>query len=234
MPNLVYSEGGIKIFCGDSTEMIYKWGNYGDQFPDVLITDPPYGMAYRVHNGTKFDTDNHEVVANDRDTVVRDQILEQYKELPALVFGIWSQPRPAGVKMLVVWDKITELGSGDLSLPWKPNHEEIYVIGRGFTGYRGSGVLHHKPVLNRNRTHPTEKPLGLLTALIEKCPKDWVVFDPFMGTGSTLVAAKALGRRAVGCELRDDYCEIAGQRLDSVMPMELPEQGFQERQEGML
>jgi|SRR6185437_13075463 len=62
--------------------------------------------------------------------------------------------------------------------------------------------------------HPTQKPLGILRPLIEySCPLDGVVLDCFMGSGSTLVAAKDAHRRAIGIEIEERYCEIAAERL---------------------
>src|ERR1039458_6930744 len=93
---------------------------------------------------------------------------------PALVFGRWSIPRPAGTRMVLTWDKGEHVGMGDLTLPWKPNTEEVYVIGSGFIGHRGSSVLHYLAragtVANGGaRVHPTEKPVGLMAALLAKC-----------------------------------------------------------------
>lgn len=62
--------------------------------------------------------------------------------------------------------------------------------------------------------HPTQKPLGILRPLIEhSCPPGGLVLDPFMGSGSTLLAARDMGRRAIGIEIDESYCEIAVQRL---------------------
>ena len=70
--------------------------------------------------------------------------------------------------------------------------------------------------------HPTQKPTGILRPIITaSCPPGGVVLDPFMGSGSTLVAAKEAGRRAIGIEIDERYCEIAVQRLaQEILPME--------------
>ncbi len=66
--------------------------------------------------------------------------------------------------------------------------------------------------------HPTEKPLGILTPLIEySCPPGGLVLDLFMGSGSTLDAARRVGRRAIGIEIEERYCEIAAKRLSQEM-----------------
>jgi DNA modification methylase len=102
-----------------------------------------------------------------------------------------------------------------MDLPWKPSHQEIYVLGKGFQGRRDSDVLTFAPVqamASNGRLHPHEKPVSLMHALINKCPPG-VIADPFTGSGSTLVAAKQLGRKSIGVELEERYCEIAAKRL---------------------
>jgi site-specific DNA-methyltransferase (adenine-specific) len=157
-------------------------------------------------------------IEGDKDTALRDWILEQWGDRPALVFGTWRIPRPARTRARLIWDTKGALGMGDLSLPWKPSDQEIYVLGKGFKGRRTSNVISCPPVQSmakNGRLHPHEKPVALLAAddLMGKCPPHWTIADPTAGVGSVLVAAKMLGRRAIGVELRERYCEIAARRL---------------------
>lgn len=177
----------------------------------MLVTDPPYGISYR---SGQYGTLPRRI-DGDHDTAMRDVVLGWWGDRPALVFGSWKAERPKTTRMVLIWDTKGALGMGDLSLPWKPSHQEIYVLGSGFRGRRTSDVLTFAPVQSmatNGRTHPHEKPVALMSALIAKCPPGYVI-DPFMGTGATLVAAAKAGRRAFGIEINERYCEIAAKRL---------------------
>ena len=142
------------------------------------------------------------------------------KGIPALVFGSRRVPQPEGTRTTLIWDKGPALGMGALDLPWKPSHHEIYVIGKGFVGHRGNDVLTYPPVQSMARTgrvHPNEKPVPLMRELIAKCPLG-TVFDPFMGSGSTGIAAIQEGFSFVGCEQQAEYIEIARRRIAKVLP----------------
>ena len=112
---------------------------------------------------------------------------------------------------------------GYLAMPWGTSHEEIHVIGRGWnlqqTGQKRVGsiitCLSRASGAGGEATlygHPTPKPVPLMEALIQRYPPG-VVADPFAGSGSTLVAARNLGRKAIGVELEERYCEIIAKRL---------------------
>jgi hypothetical protein len=190
---------------------------------DVMVTDPPYGIQFESNRrGDRWEVTSSlsrtVSIVGDDDTSLRDSVLLGWGNKPALVFGTWKTPRPSNVCHVLTWDKGDHLGMGDLSLPWRPNTEEIYVIGSGFRGHRGTSVLRFPgPVswASRGRTHPHEKPVALLRALIEKCPQG-TILDPFMGSGTTLRAAKDLGRKAIGIEIEERYCEIAARRLSQM------------------
>lgn len=207
-----YADDHVTLYHGDALDLDFDaWWTEAD----VLVTDPPYGIDYR--SGSRR-VALARSIAGDADTSVRDRALgfwEQTPGRPALVFGTWRRPRPALTRALLVWDTKGALGMGDLSLPWKPSHQEVYVLGSGFTGRRDSDVITCAPVQSlgyNGREHPHEKPVDLLMRLLDKCPPG-VVADPFAGAGSTLVAAKRLGRKAIGVELEERYCEIIAKRL---------------------
>lgn len=203
-----YSEDGVEIYHADCRHL-WRWVD-----ADVLVTDPPYGVSFDCGWENKF---QGVTIANDSTVEARDEMLRTWNGKPALVFGSWKAPRPPQTKAVLVWDKGT-VGMGDLSIPWFPCIEEIYVLGEGWVGSRSSAVMRH---VVRNHHHPTEKPEALMASLIAKCPPG-VVADPFMGSGTTLVAAKRLGRKAIGIELEEKYCEIAAKRLaQGALPLEM-------------
>lgn len=195
-----YYEGdGITLYLGDCTK-ITAW-----LAADVLVTDPPYGMAHL--SGWKPNA-----IEGDATTEARDAVLRLWGDRPALVFGTWRCDRPAATRALLVWDKGEWPGMGDLKLPWGPSHEEVYVLGDGFVGAREGTVVRTNRVPAVRIDHPTPKPLPLMERLIAKCPPGTLA-DPFAGSGSTLLAARAQGRRAIGVEVEERYCELIACRL---------------------
>lgn len=178
---------------------------------DGLVTDPPYGVAYQSGRvPTRIDRPIH----GDKDLASRDTLLQAWGDKPAIVFGSWRKPRPARTRHRLIWSKGTDPGMGDLTMPWGNSDEEIYIIGKGWAGKRGSNILTFpKPPVSNRPDHPTPKPVPLMERLLEACPPEWTIIDPFTGSGSTLRAAKNLGRKCIGVEIEERYCEIAAQRL---------------------
>lgn len=198
--SLYYQDEFVTLYHGDCLSDHHEWLS-----ADVLATDPPYGVAYKSGWDNQF---KHVSIANDETLDARDSVVRGWgKVKPAIVFGTWKVRRPDGVKAVLIWDKGT-VGMGDLAIPWFPATEEIYIINKGWQGSRTSPVLRHHV---RNSFHPTQKPLSLMQTLIAKSVGETVA-DPFAGSGSTLLAARNLGRKAIGVELEERYCEVIAQR----------------------
>lgn len=209
-PEPYYQDDSVTIYHGDCREILPEIE------ADVLVTDPPYGMDFvAARRGDGWNSRWAGVkIAGDGTTAARDWVVERWGARPALVFGTWKVPAPAGVRETLVWDKVVSTGMGALDIPWRPSWESIYVLGHGFTGRRDHGVLRFSlPTLAPERKiHPTSKPVELMRYLITRCP-DGVILDPFMGAGTTLRAAKDLGRKAIGIEVEERYCAAAVDRL---------------------
>ena len=225
-----YDEDGITIYHGDCAELAPALGEF-----DLIVTDPPYGKEYQSNRWMQGGFD---VIEGDEDgaavvgllvDLVRNN-LRRYRHAyvfgpldlsPLVAEGLVQEP------VELIWDK-EMLGMGDLALPWASSHEAIQFLvgvksranvkkGEGKLAARlrrGSVLLCQRINAAATVRHPTEKPVRLLRELIESssCMDD-SVFDPFMGVGSTLVAAKLEGRTATGIEIREDYCAEAVRRL---------------------
>lgn len=221
--NPYYEKDGITIYHGDSLLETAAL----DIVPDVVLTDPPYGVSYfskrrkvkpvldRLENDTTlewlqeyFVTLSHKMAVNSAFyTFCSWHHVEKFKQ--AIIYADLK------IKNLIVWNKNNH-GTGDLYYAYAPKHELVWYA------MKGKKKLNRRPqdVLNfpkvASMVHATQKPLGLLEVFLSASmqPSD-LVFDPFMGVGSTLVAAKRLGFQAVGIELEERYCEEAARRLEN-------------------
>lgn len=199
--------GAATLYLGDCRDVLPTLGKV-----DAVVTDPPYGIAHSSNHGASWQGTQ---IAGDADVSVRDDVLAALSHVPAIVFGSWKRAKPVGVHTVLIWDKGDAAGMGDLSIPWKPNHEEIYIIGNGFAGRRDSAVLRHSVITweSQGRSHPHEKPVSLMTALIGKTIAQ-TILDPFMGSGTTGVAAVQMGRKFIGIEREPKYFDIACRRIE--------------------
>ena len=212
-----YADDAVTLYHGDCLE-VDAW-----LAADVLVTDPPYGMGYV--SGQRTATERADAIAGDDSPAARDAALAAWGDKkPAAVFGTWRVPPPPGeVQRLVWWKRGGGPGMGNLDMPWGTTHEDVYILGAGWdrasTGKKRSpSVMTTEDAMGSpnghvaRAGHPTAKPVGLLERIIERCPPG-VVADPFAGGGSTLLAARNLGRKAIGVELEERYCEVIAKRL---------------------
>lgn len=229
-----YEQDGITIYHGDCREILPTL-----DLVDLVLTDPPYGVNYesnfRQQTWGKIEGD-------DGSLDIAECISLTLRRLPPnrhiYVFGPLDLSSLAvGPTVELIWDK-GKVGSGDLSLPWGPSHERIaFAVHKPYQSMKanGGGRLAARlrqgsvircPKINNGRgatNHPTEKPTALLRQLIESssCFGE-TVLDPFMGSGSTLIAAQMEGRGAIGIELSEAHCETAVKRLQqTILPLEM-------------
>jgi DNA modification methylase len=208
--SIYYQDDLVTLYHGDCLEQT-EW-----LAAEVLVTDPPYGISWEAgalsdKRGTRASATQS--IASDESIDARDKALALWGKKYGLVFGTWKAPRPQGTTNVLIWHKANKQ-PGVLNHPFYSNHEEIYVLGRGFIGKPIQSVFttnEHRGSQPRLIGHPTPKPVGLMELLIAKT--SGVVADPFAGSGATLVAARNLGRKVVGVEMEEKYCEIIATRL---------------------
>ena len=212
--SLYYSDDSVQLYHGDCRELT-QWLDC-----DILVTDPPYGInlaSGSMHtSGKKMRVSKS--VKGDESTEIRDAVIELWQQRgSAIVFGSWRQPRPDDVTHRLIWYKKNAF-PGFRTAAFYPAEEEIYLIGKGWIGKPAQNVITTVEMrqgaggLAAITGHPTPKPVGLMETLINKCPPGSIA-DPFAGSGSTLLAARNSGRKAIGVELDESYCEIIANRM---------------------
>ena len=214
-----YDDGQVTIFHGDCREVLPLLS------ADLVVTDPPYAVEgailnpNRKTNGRSHNT-WHETPEWDG------EIDPEWCRLVCSVaptvawFGNWKRRLIVEAAMThpirceIVWSKDTHVGP---PCPAAMRDERIWLFSdSGIQPRHFETTVWDEPIIPTwaHRHHKNEKPLGLMKRLVRWLSDEGqAVLDPFCGSGTTLVAAKQLGRRAIGVEINERYCEIAANRL---------------------
>lgn len=215
-------DGLVTLYEGDCLEVLPHLGRV-----DAVITDPPYssggfnesgkaagskGTTKKEHRFIRGDT-----LSTDGYGELIRRVLRSSDAMAAYVFTDWRMwtttarsVELSGYRLrgMLVWNK----GCGGMGARWKAQHELI-CWGTKIVSEMGAG---HGNVISCSRTgntlHPTEKPVELLSILCGNAEGE-TILDPFMGSGTTGVAAVQLGRRFVGIEIEPKYFDIAVERI---------------------
>ena len=214
-----YSEDGITIYHGDCREVLPDLEKAG-----LLLTDPPYGLKVArkevFGNGVKRHMTG--LVAGkcikkrdygdadwDDEPCSQDLLEFCISRAPDQIIwgGNYFLLPPA--RCWLIWDKLrgdTYYADGEMA--WTSLDHTVRIF-----RYRWNGFLLEDESEREWRVHPTQKPVALIKWAILESSAAGLILDPFMGSGTTLRAAKDLGRRAIGIEIEEKYCEIAAKRL---------------------
>jgi site-specific DNA-methyltransferase (adenine-specific) len=212
-----YDEGGITIYHADCREVLPSIS------PDdvaLVLSDPPYGVSERTDRaakgrGNKAACHDFPPVHGD-DQPFNPTHLLRYPRLILWGANYYAHCLPPSPSW-VVWDKLDGLTTTQRPIGFDDNADcEVAWTNCGgparLIPHRWKGMLMRAETAQR--VHPTQKPVLLMAKLIEwrTDPGD-LVLDPYMGSGTTLRAAKDMNRRAIGIEIEERYCEIAAKRL---------------------
>lgn len=204
-PKPYYDEDGITIYHGDCRLILPHLPKV-----DLVLTDPPYGLADRWTGGTW----GANPMYADAKSWDRDIPHDAVKAIACLaqsviIWGgnLYALPQS---RCWLSWNKSSSMHTmADFELAWTnfDRPSKLWVEDRNPDG---------------KREHPTQKPLSLMTWCLGFAPQAQTILDPFMGSGTTLRAAKDLGRKAIGIEIELKYVEIAIKRLQQeVLPLDL-------------
>lgn len=223
LPTPYYERDGITIYCADCRDVL-------PHLPpvDLVLTDPPYGINLNTDNsrfsggtagnmakrGNGIGSANGQRIANDSGPFDPSFLTEYGRDQIVWGWNHYPDKLPRGA--CLVWLKRNDDAFGsflsDAETAWMSKGHGVYC----------RRDLSNNAIANE-RVHPTQKPEGLMRWCLDFFPKAQTILDPFMGSGTTLRAAMDLGRKAIGIEIEERYCEIAVKRLQqSVMRLEVP------------
>lgn len=217
-----YEEPDITIYHGDCRDILPHLGSV-----DLVLTDPPYGIGKMV-SGTMSNARLHKTKYAsfiDSEDYVKSVCIPAIEKCLMISKRMILTPGSRCLKFYPQWDSfgvfyapanvsMQRWGSGDC---WPIlYYGKPYDIGKKI--HKCSYVLTEPP---SSKFHPCAKPIKIWKKILEtRSQTTDIILDPFMGSGTTLRAAKDLGRKAIGIEIEEKYCEIAVRRLrQEVLPL---------------
>jgi site-specific DNA-methyltransferase (adenine-specific) len=217
LPVPYFQDESCTIYHGDCRELLPLI-----EPVDLVLTDPPYGLGELWQGGggsakSSWKFHPSEAQAWDHKMDDADIIYASLCGHAAIVWGGNNYMLPPS-RCWFIWDKKMndDWSTGQAELAWT-NLDRTNRVFR-----MAQGEAHARM---RQKDHPTQKPIELMRWCIQMAHTidPQTILDPFMGSGTTLRAAKDLGRKAIGIEIEERYCEIAARRLSqSVLPLEIP------------
>jgi hypothetical protein len=224
--NSYYDQDGITIYHGDCRDILPALDGIGE-----IVSDPPYGVSWQGMHSRKRDGYRGRRVNPRRfgeEAAVRfddepfDPSVILAVGVPVAITGAqyFYDRLPAGGS-LHCWNKRGDykpMCQGDADMIWCSREQASRVFNLVWRG-----LCRHAEHTERFE-HPVQKPVALMQWMIELCGKVDCICDPYMGSGSTLVAAKRMNLQAIGIEIEERYCEIAARRLaQGVFGFDTPE-----------
>jgi DNA modification methylase len=226
-PGDLWLLGKHRLLCGDSTKAEDVERLMDGETANLMVTDPPYGVDYA---GGQVNATKRERLKNDDDTEVFGKAL--CLALTAVPTGSWyvwhagkyAEPvyaaiRDCGyeVRALIVWNKL-KAHYGAPSAHYCQKHEPcLYAVNgsAGFIGASNEVTVWDIDQPSRNEYHPTQKPMECMARAIRNHDAP-LVYDPFLGSGTTLIAAEQLGRTCYGMEISPAYCDVIVKRWETL------------------
>ncbi len=199
-----YEDSAVTIYHGDAREIVLEVG-----VTEMIITDPPYGINYQ----SAWRTEWQRKPKIQGDMAFPQWVFTIHCTVAMFIFCRWDilcdLPNP---KSFIVWDKCRH-SMGDLAHEYGRQWEAIAFYPKKDHSFirRPIDIIRAPCVSPYHLMHPNEKPVEVITPLITA--HNGNILDPFMGIGTTLRAAKDLGRKAIGIEIEERYCEIAAKRM---------------------
>ena len=200
-----YQDDVATIYCGDCWDLLQDLPHI-----DLVLTDPPYGIPSRAWERTYHGKRGKSPLWGK--VPAWDKIPERVKDIievadKVVIWGGNNFDLPAAPHWFV-WDKLQSNRGADCEMAWT----------RGACAHKVFRMSRIDAYVNKasglRKEHPTQKPLALMTWCLEqmRLASGATVFDPFMGSGTSVLAAMQAGHKAIGIELEERYCEIAAHR----------------------